>query len=233
MKIFRSFLCARPSVMAMAVALLSGSVALSERASAATITAWELSQQALTPWVQAEHAFTSDFSFTPGLTHSADLNVTGWTTARNLDLYASFTITAEAGYSLTLESLTSNPRKIASAATHPTTAFWGYRVDDGAGYGAWTYSAETTLTTAASNYFRVWDFDQDITTTGTVQFAFFAYGGSATTGRAAPGSEAGGYEISVEGSVNAVPEPSAVALTVFGVAGGIVCFLRRRRSAAL
>ncbi len=215
-------------------AFLSGVIALTfaHTASAALISSFEYSDYRgsdFYAYYQADHTLTTSLALTPGLSFNGNPYVNGWSPEKNINLYTSFTIKALPGYQVTLTDLTSDP-----FGTTPTTIYWGMRIDEGSGYGAWTFSDERTIG-GSPGVFQPWDF-ADVTTTGTVQFAFFAYG-AANPLIAGPGAETGGYqepEIVVNGSTApaAVPEPSSIALCATGSLLAFVLTRRQKRITA-
>lgn len=215
------------------LALLSGVAALAfaNVASADPISTFEYSEYRTTnyyAYYQANHTLTSSLTASAGLAMNASSPVaTGWSLERNDNLYISFTITPQTGYQITLTDLTSDPRRTGST-DGPTSFYWGIRINEGSGYGTWTFS--DVMTFGAAGVFHPWDF-ADVTTSGTVQLGFFAYGGTNPARQAGPGQETGNYEvpeIAVNGSVSAVPEPSTVALCVAGAVFALVIMRRRR-----
>jgi hypothetical protein len=146
----------------------------------------------------------------------------GWGTTIDVTKYAGFQISAEPGYELQLtdiafrtSTVTGPPARVASSFT------WGYRIDEGSGFGSWIM--DKTYTSADPGFFdrlmvNTWDF-ADFTTTGTVEFAFF--GTAASVNAQVEHSAA-----TVNGSVVPVPEPSSSLLIA---ATGLLSFIRRRR----
>ena len=205
-------------------------LAFAPAAPAASISSFEYSDYRgsdFYAFFQADHTLTTSLALTPGLSFSGNPYVSGWSPEKNVNLYASFTIKTLPGYQMTLTDLTSDP-----FGTTPTNIYWGMRIDEGSGYGAWTFSDERAIG-GSPGVFQPWDF-ADVTTTGTVQFAFFAYG-SANPLIAGPGAETGGYEtpeIAVNGSVSPVPEPSTIALCLAGAGLAIVLTRRNKRANA-
>jgi hypothetical protein len=96
----------------------------------------------------------------------------------------------------------------------------GYRIDNGSGFGAWTYS--DNLGTGFFNT-PTWTFDQPVTTTGTVEIGLFAVGSSPTPAQNA-------FQIlgnvQLNGQVTQVPEASTAMLGAVFLMTGV---LRRRR----
>lgn len=148
--------------------------------------------------------------------------------------YVGFSQSAEAGYELTITDMTFQTGSVFSGSAptrYPTTAYvWGYRVDNGTGFGDWVLgdtsvrgdSDFTDRTTIKS-----WDME-DFSTTGTVEFGLFA-AGDPYTGAGAPNPN---YDarvevrsVTVNGTVAAVPEPSTAILGALGS----LALLRRRR----
>ncbi len=148
--------------------------------------------------------------------------------------YVGFTIEAEEGFQMTLTSLEVSTAVVRRAGVNdPITAYlWGYRVDDGAGYGAWVFNPKTYTPADGTNFWfsgrdKNWDF-ADFTTTGKVEFGLF---GSAS-GPAINGDPAqiqfSGNPLNVNGSVSAVPEPSTYALIIIAGLAFMVVARRRR-----
>lgn len=146
----------------------------------------------------------------------------GWDTSMDLNNYVGFQISAEPGHELQLtdivfrtSTVTGPPARVASSFT------WGYRIDEGGGFGSWVMG--NTYTSADPGFFdrlmeNTWDF-ADFTTTGTVEFAFFGTAPSVNAQLEHSG-------VTVNGSVAAVPEPSSSLLIA---AVGFLCLARRRR----
>jgi len=150
----------------------------------------------------------------------------GWDSTLTLEKYVSFTVAAESGYILNLTdfSFRTLPRTINGPVTSYT---WGYRVNEGAGFGGWTLAH--IYTDADSNYTspfaKPWDF-ADFSTTGTVEFGLFATTDSAVNDMVSVRTAV------LNGTVTAVPEPSTYALVGLGLLGALVVY-RRRLSASV
>ncbi len=146
----------------------------------------------------------------------------GWGSSIDMTKYAGFTVTADSGHQLNLTDLA-----FSVSASRATSYLLAYRVNEGSGFGDWV---QGTVFTASSPDFtnsfdsstgglKVWNFD-DFSTTGTVEFGIFAT--ATTTGRAV---QVLGSNMELNGTVSAVPEPSAALL---GALGGLAFFRRRR-----
>lgn len=124
----------------------------------------------------------------------------GWGTSLNDQNYAGFTVTPKAGETLTLTGL-----GFTYLANDPTATYrWRYRINEGAGYGAWVdapaYPTETAILT--------WTFATPIVTTGTVEIAFFTTTSTPTT--------AGTLSI---GNANGNSQGNNRGLLLYGTAG--------------
>lgn len=116
---------------------------------------------------------------TGGLTRGSSTSLTyiGWGTDFDESKYVGFKVSAAAGQAVELTTLVFTTE--GNAAQGLTSYRWGYRMDDGSGFGAWTYSQTYT---AANGGFgtgtKVWNFP-DFSVTGTVEFGLFATASSA------------------------------------------------------
>lgn len=142
-----------------------------------------------------------------------------WDTTMNPDDFIGFSVTVESGYQMTLTDLDFSSVVTAGSVS---TFQWGYRVDDGSGFGAWNYGTiYSTGNAGFASDIKEWDFS-DVAVTGTVQFALFAQAPNGTSGVFL--SQPGG-SLTLNGNVAAVPEPSAFLLAALG---GLAAFRRRR-----
>lgn len=171
----------------------------------------------------ADHVTASDL--TPSLEEidriGGGTNYDGWTGSVDINRYVGFRVSADPGYELTLTDFTF---RTGATVSPPVTSYvWGMRVDNGSGFGAWTFgqtytNADADFTLVGAGNVKTWDF-ADFTTTGTVEFGLFA-----TASDASYVVEALRTNI-LNGSVTQVPEPSAAFL---GLAGALAFFRRRR-----
>lgn len=147
----------------------------------------------------------------------------GWPTTIDLNNYCGFTVQAEPGNALTITDF-----KFSSVVggSNVSAFQWGYRVNDGSGFGAWTLgelyeTGDTGFNFVSSSLNeKIWDI-ADFTTTGTVEFGLFAQSPDTTSTLIVSQPR----PLVLNGSVAAVPEPSAALLSV---AGALVAFRRRR-----
>lgn len=156
------------------------------------------------------------------------LRIFGWGTTMSLVDYAGFTVTAQPGFQMTLTDF----RMSTAVSAGVVTAFkWGYRVDDGSGFGDWTFDQTYSIGNPGFSYVgpvenaKTWDF-ADFSTTGTVEFGLFANSSGAGTAQVLVSQP---EDMFLNGSVSAVPEPSTYAL--IAIAGTAALILTRRRKA--
>ena len=172
------------------------------------------------------HDYADHLTVSPLLTQGSVTRVNGefeyrnWDIAMNPDDLVGFSVTVEAGYELALTDLDFSTVVTSGSVD---SFHWGYRVDNGTGFGAWNYG--TTYTSGNPEFasgIKDWDFS-DFTVTGTVQFALFAQAPDATGGvfLSVPGGN-----ITLNGNVAPVPEPSSA---LFIAALGGLAAIRRRR----
>ena len=209
----------------------------------AVILGWEMSGEG-SPAVSSSVAETVDVNLDSSSTYNAltrtglgasnagnAFSSNGWNVTNTFNennKYLSFSLLPKSGYEMTLESLN---YVINGSNTAPGKGRWGFRIGTGAFLLQNTFNIPFALPTSPV----VWDFD-DITTTETVEFRFWAYGAfsinasvPAATGAVRVGSISGN-DLVLNGSVTVVPEPSVSSLLLgglFGLAG--LRFLGRKR----
>lgn len=156
--------------------------------------------------------------------------IRNWGTTMNDTDYVGFTLTAQPGFMLTLTDMTVSTTVSAGTVTDFR---WGYRVNEGSGFGAWTFGATYSVGDAGFAYVgpaeneKFWDF-ADFSTTGTVEFGLFAQAPVAGVDASILISQPA--NLSVNGSASAVPEPSTYAL--IAIAGTLALVIARRRKAS-
>ncbi len=182
----------------------------------------------LQPHDYLEEVSASSFQAHGSLTVSqSQLRIFGWGTTMSLVDYAGFTVTADPGFQMTLTDF----QMSTAVSAGVVTAFkWGYRVNDGSGFGDWTYDQTYSLGDPGFGYIGVenektWDF-ADFSTTGTVEFGLFASASGAGSAQILVSQPS---HMFLNGSVSAVPEPSTYAL--IAIAGTAALILARRRKA--
>ena len=198
----------------------------------ATYKPTEISNFVWQPNDYADEVSASEILLHGALTGSPNTTrVRFWGTEMSETDYVGFTLTAQPGFRLTVTDLTAST--VVSAGS--VTAFrWGYRVDEGSGFGEWTFGDTYSLGEPGFAFGgmgldeKVWDF-ADFSTTGTVEFGLFgqstAGGIDASIVISQPGN------LSVNGAVDAVPEPSTYALIAIAGAMALVAARRRKVSA--
>ncbi len=200
---------------------------------AAIISAFDYQNSMISPWYHDSNVAVSDLTLNGGLTYVSTFtptDVRGWTPSAvvNTAQSMSFTIEAAQGYQMELTSLKFGAAWSGNTAAEAklTNAAWGYRVDNGSGYGAWTLYTFALLSVGEAGR-PEWTFDQPVIVGdgGTVEFGFFAWGATATGGRVAPKLSGTGDDMIVNGTVSAVPEPSSLLM---GLTGALALFRRRR-----
>jgi len=160
----------------------------------------------------------------------------GYTNVTSLDttkLYTSFTLSADPGYELSLTGITFSSSISGSASGAPKKGAWGYRIDNGSGFNEWTtftFDLPQSLILSTGSLLA-WNFDTPITTPGIVEFGFWAWGGTTNRSVAVISIVDSGLTdgFSVNGSVNAVPEPSTAGLLISVAAIAIIFFRKKQR----
>lgn len=227
----------RSPLRSLSVALLCAG-ALSSTASGATIFAFDYQSQPVGVWFQDEHVDTTPLSVNGGLTQpggSTNFNVAGWDLSPTINVNSpknvTFDVSVDDGYKMTLTSFRFYANRSGGASpARPTVGAYGYRVDNGDGFGEWTLY-NFALGAAGTNY--MWTFDAPVVVTGTIQFGFWAAGGTQAGGIASPTGNGGtGDDMYALGTVEAIPEPSTYALIGLG-AIAIWAFKRRQKSGAV
>lgn len=106
------------------------------------------------------------------------LSYVGWGATFDDSKYVGFKVHAFEGKPVAFTNLIFSTA--ANASLGLTSYRWGYRVDEGTGFGAWSFSQ--TYTSSTSNFAsgsKVWNFP-DFSITGTVEFGLFATAANAT-----------------------------------------------------
>lgn len=204
------------------------------------IAQWDV-QGSGTPAVTSLSAVSSDgfLAAVPALTRVGvtgagagnSFNSQGWnltsTLVTNND-YITFTVAATTGYQLTLTSL---DYAMNGSNTAPGTDQWGFSTDSGA---TWTMEPVFHVLNPAVTTSSRWDF-ADVSGVTTAQFRFWAYGATSITGGTSSGTgttriqNITGNDLTLNGSVIVIPEPSTLTLVGFGIVG-MLAFARRRFS---
>lgn len=209
------------------LALAAYTLLLTCAAPAAMIAEWDSSS--ITPGPGPYEAYdyaaavsVSDFGGHGSASATAQFRYRGWSTTIDLNNYCGFTVQATPGNALTITDLAF----ASSVSAGNVTAFqWGYRVNEGAGFGAWTLGELYESGDPGFGFDAVspkaWDI-ADFTTTGVVEFGLFASSSDTTSSVIVSQPQ----KLTLNGSIAAVPEPSAALLSV---AGALVALRRRRR----
>lgn len=194
-------------------------LAFANPASAALVAAWDAQDNRM--WTNAAVETHSKVTVTAltlhgTVTQSSDYQFSGWSTSINPDNYVGFSVTPDEGYRLNLTNLL-------YAANNQHSAFsWRYRVIDGSGPGEWI----TLESRGVGAYVGDLTFSAPIVSTDTVEFGWFASASNTVRGLTFwAGATGRTDELVLSGSVDAIPEPSALLLS------GLGCFalLSRRR----
>jgi hypothetical protein len=154
---------------------------------------------------------------------SGSLTYRGWDAKLDLNKYVSFTVTPDDGYSLYLthlsfETLGATGSRI-SSFNEITSYVWAYRINQGNGYSAWTFSSPYAPSDSKDTPLT-WNFN-DFQTTGTVEFGLFA----TSDGRDA------NLSLGMVNVTGVVPEPAPAFL--FPLSGSLALLRRRRASHSL
>ncbi len=157
-------------------------------------------------------------------TGSSGMPFVGYSQSLDFTKYAGFSVTPLAGFQMTLTDIT-----FMHQADGVSSVTFGYRIDEGQGFGDWT-----GLQAYTPGFFEQQSLDiVDFTTTGTVEFGFFAVGVHANVSQNLLAFA--GTDLSVNGTTapSAVPEPGAYALVLSGLAVCAFITIRRRKLATL
>jgi hypothetical protein len=160
---------------------------------------------------------------------SSMFNSTSWNTTNvfnESDDYISFSMQAQPGFEATYSSIS---YVLGASSTAPNTALWGYKI----GGGSFVFQSSFTLQNSIYIGRASWDF-LDFATTEVVEFRFWVYGAistglgsstSAGTVRVRDLSTPTVNDLSVDGSLQAVPEPGT-----WGLLGIVAAFFLHRFS---
>lgn len=126
------------------------------------------------PWAYNPTVTVSKLTMHGTVAVSGQMTYQGWGATLNESNYVGFTVTPSAGDTLVLTDLCFRD----DPYYFPTGAIfnWGYRVDNGSGFGPWIYAASFEPLPASNSIspLKKWAFASPIVTTGTVEFGLFA-----------------------------------------------------------
>ncbi len=149
--------------------------------------------------------------------------------------YLTFTVAPAEGFQLTLDSLQFS---IAGTNTAPNTGRWGYSIDGGASF---VFMSDILLTSSTSPELLTWTFDTPLVTTEGVEFRFWAFGDTAIKPDSAVsggggirlGNNSTDPDLVLNGTVQAIPEPSTYALLGLALTGLVMVHIRAKRLKAI
>lgn len=194
----------------------------------AVLSAFDFEANPSGVWYQEAHVNTSAITANGGLVRaSSPNNISGWDVSPSINVNSgksvTFEVSVDDGYQMSLTSFFYMTSRIGGAGpTRLTLGAWGYRVDNGNGYGEWTLS-EFALGPNGSS--ATWTFAEPVLVTDTIQFGFFAAGATQAGGLVNVTGGRTGDDMIVSGTISAVPEPSSLLL---GAVGSLAFFRRRR-----
>lgn len=173
----------------------------------------------------AEHAtFTPLAGVNTSVTRlsSGQASISNWVTsdsAPDTSEYVSFTLQANDSYALDLTSLSFKSSRSSTGPAYFSVALF---IDGVLRETSESFESSSTSTTTSSMPEFLFNFDDtsDISATQLVEFRFYGWGGSSTAGTLRLD------DITINGSVNAVPEPASFAL-LGGLA--VIAFAATRR----
>jgi hypothetical protein len=160
---------------------------------------------------------------------------TNWNNTATFDenlSYYSFTVGPDAGFNLALTDLSF---RVNGSNTLPNNGRWGYSIDAGSFVlGTGGDGGQMTMTLAGGLF--SWDFtDFTVNDGSSAEFRFWVFGTTSVNGGTAVVGGSGrilngsGNDLVLNGTVEAVPEPSTLSLIGFGILG-MLAFARRRFS---
>lgn len=203
-------------------------ISLANPASAALIAAWDANNTPATsvnpepaPWDYHDNVIVSSMTMHGSVVaefSGSPFRYKGFSGSIDTNNYLGFTVRPEVGYQMTLTDFS-----FVQPDYSGISYSWGYRI----GGGAWDmFSGEITFDGTPA--FRDFVFGSPIVTTEEVEFGFFASANTLESGLVVTLGVPNRNEIQVNGSVEAVPEPSSAIL---GVLGACAAISRRRRQA--
>lgn len=227
------------TIIALSLAVLAITSHLpNSKASAAVIAGWDYDGYRYDPNNAANCVAPTD-TLSPHLTNTnlamhswgvqsnsdGEFRAYNWSAGTNtLDTsspYASFTVSVDAGYILTLNSF-QYATAWSTDSSAPSLGIWGYRING----GSWVMqSTPYDIGRSAPSALSTWSFTQPLTISQNVEFAFWAYGVYSPSGGISYGNDVRvltnftGNELILNGTVAQVaPEPVSIALIVSGIA---------------
>lgn len=126
-------------------------------------------------WARNPTVTVSTLTMHGTVTKPGQLTWRDWGTTLSESNYVGFTVTPRSGDTLVLTGLAfrDDPAFFPSG----TTFTWGYRVDNGGGFGPWIYATSFEVITPVLTSLmptKRWVFPAPVVTTGTVEIGFFA-----------------------------------------------------------
>jgi len=210
------------------VASLAAFAAVSNLSSAALVVGWDANNTPgphvdpePAPWDWDDNVIVSNMKMHGAITLGGGVSpfvYKGFSASINPDDYIGFSVEPQDGFELRLTDMT----YVQGGNTADKTYSWGYRIDG----GAWNMFTGVIQFTGA-NSLKTFTFAQPIVTTGEVEFGFFASAASPNDQVFPIIAASNRNDVQINGTVNAVPEPTAALL---GAGGMLAAMLRRRRA---
>ena len=204
-------------------------IAVSNLSSAALIAAWDANNAPAVsvnpeppPWDWHDNAIVSNMTMHGSVTPTGSASpfvYRGFSASINPDNYIGFSVRPQDGFELRLTDMV----YVQGGGSADNTYSWGYRIDG----GAWTMFTGEIRFSGTTSSLKTFTFTQPIVTTKEVEFGFFASVPSPKNDIVPILAANNRNDVQLNGTVNAIPEPTAALL---GAGGMLAAMLRRRRA---
>jgi len=220
---------AQHNLMKFKIASLVAFAAVSNLSSAALVVGWDANNTPgphvnpePSPWDWDDNVIVSNMKMHGSVTLGGGVSpfvYRGFSASINPDNYIGFSVKPQDGFELRLTDMV----YVQGGGIAGNTYAWGYRIDG----GAWNMFTGEILLSGGTSSLKTFTFAQPIITTGEVEFGYFASTPSPNNDLTPVLAASNRNDVQINGTVNAVPEPTAALL---GAGGMLAAILRRRRA---